>query len=98
MQGGIFLESVMSYSAFADISREISPLRFDASKKVAIKVKSLDVFIRALEAACGILKDEPKGIATASFGGVPVVQNDLVPANMAVIMQGDEIIQIVKFG
>ena len=88
----------MSYSAFADISREISPLRFDASKKTEIKVKSLDAFISALEASCGVLKREPKAIAKASFGGVPVIQNDLVPPNMAVITQGDEIIQIVKFG
>jgi hypothetical protein len=82
---------------FNDILREISGIMFVRLKDVLIKVDSLDKFTAALSAGADLKQAEPKGVISADFCGVKVIQNDLVPPGMVVIQHGDEIINIIRY-
>ena len=82
---------------FSDMLREINGVMFERPKDVTIKVDSLDKFTAALSASVDLVTHEPKGIVDASFCGVKVTANDLVPPGMAVITHGGEIINIIRY-
>jgi hypothetical protein len=81
----------------ADIQREISRVSFERPKDIDIKVGSLPSFVAAIEELAGMRKAEPKTVVEATFCGVKVMEDSRVSADMAVIMHGNEIINIVRF-
>jgi len=82
---------------FSDMLREINGVMFERPKDVTIKVDSLDKFTAALSAHVDLKTREPKGISDATFCGVTVTANDLVPPGMAVIIHGNEIVNIIRY-
>jgi len=82
---------------FNDILQSINGLMFERPKDVSIKVDSLDKFTAALSDKVNLKAGEPKGIVSADFCGVKVIQNDIVPPGMAVITHGDEIVNVIRY-
>lgn len=39
---------------------------------------------------------EPRPIASMTYCGVPVVENNLIPANIVIVMMGDEVVNIIN--
>lgn len=84
-------------NAFADMSREISGLLAHRAPKVEIKTGSLSLFAAEISRNIGLRPADHKDVSSMTFSGVPVVESDLIPANMAVIMSGGQIVQILRF-
>ena len=80
----------------ADMAREVAGLHAHRQKP-KIKTGSLSGLVSALNRSVGLKTDDVKDISSFSFMGIDVVENDILPGNVAVIMSGDEIINIIKF-
>lgn len=68
--------------------------------KAEVAAGNVDLFMRALEREIGrSLADAGDGrtVSLASFAGLPVVKNDLLPPNMAAISVNGEVVQIIRF-
>lgn len=83
-------------SKIADMAREIAGLRTHRQKP-GIKTGSLSGLVAAFNCYVGRESADVKGLSSFSFMGIDVVENDILPENVAVIMVGDEIVNIIKF-
>lgn len=79
----------------ADMVREINGLQRPAS--VDVRVGSSSLFLQAIEKRVNLVKDASLQGATNTFCGVPIVEDSRVPENMAIIVQDNEIVQIIRF-
>lgn len=80
---------------FSDMARELSG--FDNPEHVSVKVQSIDAFIAVLSKQVDLVPVEPKSLNAATFCGVDVHENEYVPAGMAILMQGNEIVNVIRF-
>lgn len=80
---------------FSDMARELSG--FDNPDRGSVKVRSIDAFMAVLSKQVDLVPAEPKDLKTATFCGVDVHENEYVPAGMAILMQGNEIVNIIRF-
>lgn len=81
-------------SAFAGRARAMR-----VADQFTIQTGSIDNFAAAIERRVGRLGEMPKSdspMVSAQFGGLPVIENDFIPKNRAIIMRGNEIMQIVN--
>lgn len=39
---------------------------------------------------------DERPVSSMQFSGVPVVENDLIPANIVIVMMGDEVVNIIN--
>lgn len=86
--------------AFADLRRELGPL-ISQHRDIGIKVGSLKVFAEALDDVFSILPSKRvgrEGLSQVTFSGVPVVEHPALPDNMIAILDGPNIINIIKLG
>ena len=81
---------------FNDILREINGVMFERPSDVSIKVDNLDKFTAALSEKVDLVPAE-KPIKGVEFCGVKVTDHFAIPSGMAVIMHGDEIINIIRY-
>jgi hypothetical protein len=83
-------------SVFVDLQREISGLLSHRAPKVEIRTGSAEGLAREFERQFEMKSVE--GTSAAMFAGVPVIEDDLVPSNMAVVVSNGQIINMLKFG
>lgn len=83
-------------AAVQAMTRAAPPAKFD----VLVKVGSVDLFVSKLDAEVGrstAAKDGFSDISSLSLRGVPVVEDDILPPNMAVVFVNGEVVQIIRF-
>lgn len=85
--------------AFADMAREVSHIAGTEYPDVKINVGDMTTFFAALDRAVGPIKDADPSqmIASAEFCGIKVIENDLLPRNMAAIIQDGAVINLIRF-
>lgn len=70
--------------------------------KVEVLCGDIRSFLERLHREVGIIPSESlRGDAAVDpkpvFAGVPVVENDLLPSNMAVVKLNGEVVQVIRF-
>lgn len=76
----------------------VSALGHEASLKVTIKVGSKPAFLQALdEYFGGLFQTDPTKVATPTFFGVEVKVDQCLPPNMAAVILGGQLVQLIKF-
>lgn len=77
-----------------DLAREIQGLREHRLEKVEIRTGSLHKLTEAISRHVDLV---PCKSTSMTFMDVPVVENNYLPANTAVILSNGEIINIINF-
>jgi len=79
------------------MTREVTGLLASLAPQVEVRVGSIPGFIKAIEIQAGPLVSDPKlDIASASFCGVPVIEDWKLPKDMVAILQDGELVNVIR--
>lgn len=83
-------------SEWNDLMRGVAMLPV-SGPKVTILTGSLVTFTESLQRTVGLRSEDRRtGISSATFMGLPVIEDERVPGDRAVLKRGEEVIAIVR--